>query len=105
MNLDARIGTLNSGKFYAYVNGYSAEPVVGSLAQVEAALGLRKAAPKIRTFIVTVTPGVVSWNVQQYQVEVDARDRNEAIRRARQEYNDNVGVLNNGAGRFSARLA
>ena len=105
MNLDPRIGTLNSGKFYAYVNGHSAEPVTGSLVEVEVALGLRKAAPKVRTFLVTVTPGVVSWNVQQYQVEVDARDRNEAIRRAREQYNENVGVRNNGAARISARLA
>ena len=105
MNLDPRIGTLNSGKFYAYVNGYHAEPVTGTLAEVETALALRKATPKVRTFLVTVTPGVVSWNVRQYQVEIDARDRNEAIRRARSQYNENVGVLNNGAGRFSARLA
>jgi hypothetical protein len=104
MNLDPRIGALNNGKFYAYVNGYQAEPVTGTLPEVEVALGLRKAAPKVCTFLVTVTPGVTSWNVQQYQVEIDARDRNEAIRRARSQYNENVGIRNNGAARFSARL-
>jgi hypothetical protein len=111
MNLDPRIGTLNSGKCYAYVNGYAAEPVVGSLEEVELALGLRKpvAAAKpartVRTFVVTVTPGVTSWNVQEYEVRVNARDRNEAMRRARAEYNDSVGIINNGACTVRARLA
>lgn len=40
-NLDPRIGMLNSGKFYAFVNGYDKPETVGSLEQVEAALGLR----------------------------------------------------------------
>lgn len=39
--MDFRIGQLSSGSFYAYVNGYSSEPVVGSREQVEVALGLR----------------------------------------------------------------
>lgn len=37
---DPRIGMLNGGRFYAYVNGYSSEPVIGSLADVEKALGI-----------------------------------------------------------------
>ncbi|CAN7780172.1 hypothetical protein LJR296_007946 [Cupriavidus necator] len=41
--MDARIGVLNSGKFYAFANGYHAEPVIGTLEEVEAALGLRVA--------------------------------------------------------------
>lgn len=40
--MDARIGQLNGDKFYAYVNGYSAEPFVGTLEEVEVALGLRE---------------------------------------------------------------
>jgi hypothetical protein len=35
---DPRIGMLSGGRFYAYVDGHSNEPVVGSLAEVEAAL-------------------------------------------------------------------
>ncbi|WP_153785274.1 hypothetical protein [Pseudomonas sp. EMN2] len=38
--MDPRIGMLNNGSFYAFVAGYAAEPVVGSLHLVEDALGL-----------------------------------------------------------------
>ena len=105
--MDQRIGTLNSGKCYAYVNGYNAEPVTGTLAEVETALGLRKPAKpvrQVRTYAVTVTPGVESWNVKEYTVEIDARDRNEAIRRAREQYDETVGVRNNGGARYRAVL-
>lgn len=46
-HLDPRIGTLNSGQFYAFVDGYDAPEVVGTLQEVEVALGLRSevAAP------------------------------------------------------------
>lgn len=37
---DPRIGMLSGGRFYAYANGYQNEPVIGSLAEVEAALGV-----------------------------------------------------------------
>lgn len=49
--MDPRIGTLNNGTFYAYVAGYSAGPVVGSLREVEDALGLpRSPESKIAPF-------------------------------------------------------
>lgn len=44
--LDARIGMLNGGRFYAYVHGYNSEPVVGALAEVENALGLKLAVKR-----------------------------------------------------------
>lgn len=40
-NLAPRIGVLASGRHYAYVNGYQAEPTIGDLAEVEVALGLK----------------------------------------------------------------
>lgn len=39
--LDPRIGILNSGVFYAFVNGYSKPETRGTREEVEAALGLR----------------------------------------------------------------
>ncbi|CAG9170041.1 hypothetical protein [Cupriavidus pinatubonensis] len=44
--MDARIGVLNSGEFYVFDKGYDAEPTIGTLEQVETALGLR-AAPAV----------------------------------------------------------
>lgn len=41
--IDPRIGALNIGKFYAFVNGYDKPETVGTLEQVETALGLRVA--------------------------------------------------------------
>lgn len=38
--MDPRIGILSSGKFYAYAHGYDQEPVTGTRAEVEAALGV-----------------------------------------------------------------
>lgn len=35
------IGQLSNGQFYAYVNGNDAEPFMGTLEQVEVAMGLR----------------------------------------------------------------
>ncbi|MCP1674332.1 hypothetical protein J2T57_001434 [Natronocella acetinitrilica] len=43
--LDPRIGLLASGRHYAYPQGHAAEPVIGTREEVEAALGLRIAAP------------------------------------------------------------
>lgn len=56
--MDARIGELNGGKFYAYVNGYGADPVTGTLEQVEVALGLRfakVARPEVKRTVYNVT--------------------------------------------------
>lgn len=41
MSLDPRIGTLNSGKFYCFPNGNGKPELIGSLEEVEVALGLR----------------------------------------------------------------
>lgn len=35
------VGELSNGKFYAHVNGYDEEPFMGTLEEVEVAMGLR----------------------------------------------------------------
>ncbi len=44
MNLDPRIGMLNSGKFYCFPNGTGKPELIGTLEEVEVALGLRPPA-------------------------------------------------------------
>lgn len=92
-HLDPRIGTLNSGRFYAFAHGYDKPETVGTLAEVEAALGLirqtaaqaaRTTRPAVRTFTVTITPNVLTWYAPEaYEVEVDAATHAEAIKAAR----------------------
>jgi hypothetical protein len=68
MTPDNRIGKLNNGLFYAYVDGYSQPPLTGTLAAIEAALGLtaktiltenQRAAHKG----LKAKPRTASWNV------------------------------------------
>ena len=47
MNLDPRIGKLNSGKFYCFPNGNGKPELIGTLDEVEAALGLRAAVDPV----------------------------------------------------------
>lgn len=42
--IDPRIGMLGNGRFYAYANGYDKPETVGTLPNVEAALGIRTKA-------------------------------------------------------------
>lgn len=48
MHMDSRIGILNSGKFYAFANGYDQPEIRGTLEEVEIALGLRDPASVIK---------------------------------------------------------
>jgi hypothetical protein len=56
-NLDPRIGKLNSGLFYAFVNGYDRPEFVGTLKEVEIELGVRLKVTNRRLYIVTMTQG------------------------------------------------
>lgn len=109
MKLDPRIGVLNGGKFYCYPNGNGRPEFVGTLAEVEAALGIRptpgsQPAPApassamparartsggLRDYEVTITPKVVSYagagTFGEYTVTVCARSHSEAIKMARQD--------------------
>lgn len=118
--MDARIGALNGGQFYCFPHGYAAAEFRGSLAEVEASLGLRprrvvEASParraakrQIRLYEVTVTPSMVAYagssTFGEYKVAIAARDRVEAISKARAERRDADGRLAVPA-KFSARLA
>lgn len=117
--IDARIGQLGSGKFYAYANGYNAEPTIGTLEEVEVALGLKAAQPKptatkakpaARQYEVTVTPKFSDWRSGQYTTIITAKDRASAISKARREYRDNSdrnddGSFANGTAAITAKLA
>lgn len=46
MSLDPRIGMLNSGKFYCFPDGHGKPEFIGTLEEVEIALGLRPAVPQ-----------------------------------------------------------
>ena len=72
--MDPRIGQLNNGKYYAFVNGFNAEPFVGSVEDVEVALGLREQSSKIeptkpssteKTFNVRLTFEYPSWDEKE----------------------------------------
>jgi hypothetical protein len=92
MNIDPRIGALNSGKFYAFVNGYHAPAVEGTLEEVEIALGLRKPAVKARaakpaqTYVATVS----CPDGSRLQYEVTARSKTEARAEVRKLYRQDV---------------
>ncbi|MFA6230992.1 MAG: hypothetical protein WC617_12600 [Rhodanobacter sp.] len=123
-HLDPRIGTLVRGMetvYYAFVHGYQADPLEGSLEQVEVALGLRQApsaqaeAPPspvparrrlassgtaLREYTVTVTPSVVTYaggsytgsaTFGEYTVQVLAKSHAQALQKARRERRDEEG--------------
>ena len=93
--MDARIGMLNSGKFYAFVNGYDAPEFVGTLAEVETALGIREAAParkplaapakKIKRYHVAARLVNPSCFNAGYDFTIYSASKSEAISRARNE--------------------
>lgn len=58
-HLDPRIGVLNSGVYYAFVNGYHAPEVRGTREEVEIALGLREPPPAPKTGRKTASGGFV----------------------------------------------
>lgn len=115
--MDTRIGQLTrDGRpvFYAYVNGYNQEPFEGTLEQVEIELGLRlacadeldleegeapapvkatRSAWDVRLYLVTITPRytIACGGLQfpKYTIEHYARSSNAAIKKAREEHNDN----------------
>jgi len=107
MNLDPRIGKLNSSKFYAFPFGYDKPEVSGTLEEVEAALGLRlavvaapaKNAKSEQTWTVTMRFQYPAWGEVDgivYQ-EITAATKAEANAAARRMA-DNDGHLHGGKG-------
>lgn len=114
--MDARIGQLNSGKFYTFANGYDQEPVTGTLEEVEFALGLREAvapvapvAAKIKraTYAVTMTFEFPAWDeTKGVFFSVEANSKAEAIKEARrQAYADGYATTGKGKYWFKAEEA
>ncbi len=117
-HLDPRIGTLVRGQdtvFYAFVNGYRADPLEGTLEQVEAALGLRQRSAfcagfsspvsrcrvprtlELREYDVTVTPNITTYSggatFGEYTVRVLAESYAKALQEARRDRRDEEGRL------------
>lgn len=97
--MDARIGKLiRQGKevFYITEGGY----MEGSVQQLEDRLSgasavVSKPKKTFKTFSVTITPKYQSygsgWSSEEYNMEVVAYDRNDALKQARKQYSDNSG--------------
>lgn len=98
--MDARIGIFNNGEYYAFVDGYDAPEVRGTLDQVEIALGLRPR--KIgSTYTVTLRFQYPAWDEKDGIVyEIEARTKAEAIRYARSQAR-NDGHTQTGKGRYT----
>lgn len=101
--MDARIGTLNNGQFYAFVNGYDAPEVRGTLEEVEVALGLRAAPVSQGTrYNVTIRFQYPAWDEKDGIVypDVPARSKSEAIAYVRSQARGD-GHTGTGKGRYT----
>lgn len=99
------IGQLGyGGKFYSYLNGYSAEPFVGTLEEVEAAMGLRplstppSVAPtraKRKSFDVTMRFQYPAWNevdgIEYRSIEADSKSEANSIARKQADRDGHLG--------------
>ena len=105
MNMDPRIGVLNSGQFYAFANGYDQPETRGTLEEVETALGLRATTVSpTRTdgrYEVTLHFQFPAWDEVDGIVYADvlARSKAEAVDRARAMAR-NDGHAASGRGRY-----
>lgn len=112
------IGQLITGKFYSHIYGYGVEPFIGTLEEVEVAMGLREAspapaanlsdrdfqaqevAPAGKTYTVTLTFQYPAWDEVQgieYR-DIGAGSKSEANALAR-KMADQDGHLGTGKGR------
>lgn len=107
--MDPRIGILNSGVHYAFVDGYDKPEFRGTLAEVERALGIEIKTAQVtrrrslKRYEVTVTPAVVGYTSTgygggserhgSYTVEIDAETARKAEQEARKAYRDEEGRM------------
>lgn len=113
--MDARIGILNSGLYYAYADGYDAEPTTGTLHDVMSALGLvnpgeeakkpgtinKAEISSFKTYNVNISFEYPAWNEREgieYQ-GITAKTKRDAIRIVR-SLADSDGHLGTGRGRY-----
>ncbi len=105
LRLDPRIGVLNSGKYYAFVNGYDHPETVGTLEHVQRALETTEHRNKAR-------PDQL-WNVVlrfQYPAwdevdgityrDIQAKSKSEAIAYARKMASNDGHTIGGGKGRY-----
>lgn len=103
--MDSRIGKLNNGQFYAFVDGYDAPEFRGTLEEVEVALGLREKTPEVTnsgvTFSVMMTLEFPAWDeVNGIDLgEFRADNKSSAIAQARRKAFED-GHATTGKGRY-----
>lgn len=107
MLLDPRIGKLNCGKFYAFAHGYNKPETIGTLEEVEIAIGLRRqpgtamqSGPKVQYWNVKLTFQYPAWD-EVHGIDyhgISARSKSEANAIARRRA-ANDGHLGGGKGR------
>lgn len=111
--LDPRIGMLGNGRFYAFAHGYGQPETIGSLVEVEAALGIRVAAPvrkaqKTANWNVTMRFACPAWDEVDGIVfaGIQADCKSDAVKQTRKQA-DSDGHTSRGRGRywFTAVLA
>lgn len=105
MLLDPRIGKLNSNKYYAFANGYDKPEIVGTLEQVETALGLLKplvSIQKAKCWNVKLTFQYPAWDevhgIDYRGISACSKSEANAIARRRAA---NDGHLGGGKGRVT----
>lgn len=116
MALDPRIGMLNSGKFYCFPNGNGKPELMGTLEEVEVALGIRSAitvpavlahpAKNERLWTVMLTFQYPAWDetegIQYQDIRATGKAEANAIARRRAS---NDGHLCGGKGRATFTAA
>lgn len=114
--IDSRIGILNSGVHYAFINGYDAPEFRGTLEEVEIALGIREPSEKREVitsasnedhYTVTMTFEYPAWDEKDGIVYEDivACSKADAIRQARTKaFVDGHAISGRGRYWFTARL-
>lgn len=107
------IGQLSNGTYYSYIHGHDAEPFMGTLGQVEAAMGLRQAspaasvselhaapqagaAPADRTYSVTLTFQYPAWDevdgIKYHDIQADSKSAANSFARKLAELNGHLGT-------------
>lgn len=113
-HLDPRIGVLNSGRFYAFVNGYDRPEFTGTREEVEVALGIRIARTACvaskqiasRLWTVTLRFKHPAWDEVDGIVYagIPAASKSDAVRSARVLATSDGHVTGRGRHWFSATL-
>lgn len=104
--IDPRIGMLGNGRFYAFANGYDQPETVGTLPDVEAALGIRakvyeRQTDKLASWNVTMRFACPAWDEMDgiEFTDIVASCKSDAVKAARKQA-DNDGHACRGRGRY-----